>query len=166
MNKRLIVITGDIIDTTPQCFQSLTDIQYEHIMFPERDLHPRDIRLKIREIVDRFNENPNLHIVIYTYHWLVLAELNLLLFAYRAGKKVEENKISTKEIESIIPKKFWINKDEFGAFSWKIGYSMKSLVDTETGMIDANELDDENCESVDSFNTIVDIALGYNIYGK
>lgn len=75
--------------------------------------------------------------VITTHSPYILSSFNNLLEAWQSGHMDEPRSIATR---TVIDEKYWVNPDEFRAYSINDGY-LKSIMDQETHLISDNFLD-------------------------
>jgi len=79
----------------------------------------------------------NAYFVLPTHSPYILSTANNLLFA---AKVAEQDKANEREVDKIISKDSWINRDDFSAYYLENGKAT-SIVNEQTGLIDENELD-------------------------
>lgn len=119
---------------------------------PELNLFPITQRHLVQYLVEKCTYNKN-ELLITTHSPYVLSTLNLLVFAYKTAQKHPERE---SEIEAIVPKKFWINPDDFAAYYVADG-TARSIINEKTGMISENELDGVSDLIGDDFDTLMEI---------
>lgn len=108
---------------------------------PELNLFP-DMQQKFLYILAQkcTNSNQDLQLsnklIITTHSPYILTSLNNLLLAFQTAEKLG----SGEEVNKIIPKKSWINPEEFAAYNLADGYA-SSIFDKETKMITESVLD-------------------------
>ncbi|TAF74841.1 MAG: hypothetical protein EAZ53_07220 [Bacteroidetes bacterium] len=108
---------------------------------PELNLFP-DMQQKFLYILAQkcTNSNQDLQLsnklIITTHSPYILTSLNNLLLAFQTAEKLG----SEEEVSKIIPKKSWINPEEFAAYNLADGYA-SSIFDGETKMIAESLLD-------------------------
>jgi hypothetical protein len=111
-------------------------------------------------MVNQKNDN---QLIITTHSPYILTVFNNLLFAQRV---VDKNSSVEAEVEKIVPKQFWLNPNEFSAYS--LGNSSieeepeycESIFNQQTGAIKQNYLDAVSEMLGGDFNAL------YSIYTK
>jgi hypothetical protein len=88
-----------------------------------------------------------------THSPYILSAANNLLFAAKVGKQSGE---IGEEVNKIISKGSWINKEDFSAYYIENG-TAKSIVDEQTGLIDENELDSISNSLKDEFDALMEL---------
>lgn len=92
-------------------------------------------------------------LILTTHSPYVLTALNNLLFAYKVAQRHPEKEA---EIEKIIPKKCWIDPEDFNAYFVANG-TVEQIFNRETGMISENELDSGSDEILEDFDALMAI---------
>jgi hypothetical protein len=105
---------------------------------PEADIFPQTQYEVVRYLAELRNEEDiEPHFTITTHSPYILSSFNNLLEAWQVGHTDEER---GKAIREIIDEKYWVNPQEFRAYSIKGGY-LDSIMDKETHLISDNFLD-------------------------
>ena len=120
--------------------------------YPEYRLHPTEQKRFI-EHTSAFASNPESKVVITTHSPYILATLNVLMFAYEVAVLNPD----AKELEIVSPEFRLVPKHKT---AYEISKDCKSIIDTETGMIDQNSLDRVSIELGYQFDSL------YNAYTK
>ena len=146
-------------------FMKSKDMGYANYSFvieePETNLFPRaqyDL-LKLLESgrSDDYGKIDKGTMHFYTTHSpFFLSSLNNLLFAFIKGN--EHDKKNLTKIDSIIPKKSWINPEDFSAYQIIDGKT-KSILNTETGLIENNIIDSVSEDIMNDFREIAYLSL-------
>jgi predicted ATP-dependent endonuclease of OLD family len=112
--------------------------KYSHLVNimeePELNLYPASQKSEIEALVKLNNSNPKNRLVITTHSPYVLTTFNNLLYAGMLASQYPN------EIEKIITKDLWIEKGKLSAFEIIDG-KVKSIIDKETGLIQAEMID-------------------------
>jgi hypothetical protein len=87
-----------------------------------------------------------------------LSAANNLLFAAKVGRQSNESAI---EVDKIISKASWIEKEDFSAY-YIIDGNAKSIVNDKTGLIDENELDRISENLAGEFDALMDLYKPVN----
>ncbi|WP_434685338.1 AAA family ATPase [Pseudanabaena minima] len=130
---------------------------------PEAHLFPVAQKSLIELLALMVNQNDDNQLIITTHSPYVLTVFNNLLFAQRV---VDKNPSSEAEVAEMIPKQFWLNPNEFSAYS--LGNSSieeepeycESIFNSQTGAIKQNYLDAVSEMLGGDFNAL------YSIYTK
>ena len=113
---------------------------------PELNLFPKEQF----EIVKFMVENSD-NIVFISHSPYIVSSLNLLLYAYKVGNFSDKTK---KQVDKIIPQKYWINPNEFSAYYFYDGVAKNIL---SNGLIGENSIDDVADEFSDLYDEINEI---------
>ncbi|MBO0930528.1 AAA family ATPase [Fibrella aquatilis] len=108
---------------------------------PELNLYPIAQKDLIYALVSGLDQNiqyREVEWVITTHSPYVLSSYNTLMLAYKVASKSHELR---SEVEKIIPARCWINPADFAAYYVDNG-TVRSIIDSKTGLIMDNELDD------------------------
>lgn len=130
---------------------------------PETHLFPVAQKSLIELLALMVNQNYHNQLIITTHSPYILTVFNNLLFAQRV---VEKNPSVETEVAKIIPKQFWLDPEEFSAYS--LGNSSieeepkycESIFNQQTGAIKQNYLDAVSEMLGGDFNAL------YSIYTK
>lgn len=96
--------------------------------------------------------------VITTHSPYILTAFNTLIEAWRAGNKPGKR----EQVAALIPEQYWINENDFAAYSISDGY-LKPIFEIETegkegsGLIDGNFLDSVSDGLGREFDKLLDI---------
>lgn len=104
---------------------------------------------------EKFNGKKETHIIFSTHSPYVLSVLNCLLKAHLLST---QSKALEKKVEKVIPKKNWLSADNFQAFKIKDGY-IQSIIDEETNLILADEIDEVSDEIGSIFDDLLDLEF-------
>lgn len=119
---------------------------------PELNLYPTTQKDLVYYLANRCTKNEN-ELLMTTHSPYVLSALNNLLFAYQVAQKHPDKE---EEISKIIPKESWLNPAEFAAYYVGEG-TVRSIINTKTGMISENELDTASELIGEEFDNLMDI---------
>lgn len=144
----------------------LTTIEFTHtkhaqsfiIEEPELNLYPTAQQGLLNWLVEKCTKNEN-DLTITTHSPYILSHLNLLLYAYQVAEKHPDRK---EAVAAIVPEASWINPKEFACYQVENGRT-QSLVDTELGLIDNNELDGLSGDAADAFDNLIRLSKGFAI---
>jgi predicted ATP-dependent endonuclease of OLD family len=112
---------------------------------PEAHLFPIAQKQLIELLALMMNQSIDNQLIITTHSPYILTVFNNLLFAKRV---VDKNALVSKDVERVIAKDFWLNLDDFSAYTlgsysddenWKY---CESIMDEETKLIQQNYLDE------------------------
>jgi hypothetical protein len=104
---------------------------------PEASVFPQSQYDFVREIAALSNESGfQPHFTITTHSPYILSGFNDLIEAGRLGAETA----LSKEVNEIIPEKYWVKPGDFKAYSIHDG-KLQSIMDTETGLINGEYLD-------------------------
>ncbi|HWZ02159.1 MAG TPA: AAA family ATPase [Mucilaginibacter sp.] len=95
----------------------------------------------------------NAYVMLPTHSPYLLSAANNLLFAAKVAKQDDETAV---EVNKIISKGSWIEKEEFSAYYIKDGKAT-SIVDNKTGLIYENELDSVSEDLAGEFDALMDL---------
>ncbi|MCR2066121.1 AAA family ATPase [Campylobacter upsaliensis] len=122
---------------------------------PELSLFPNAQKKLIEFLSEKFNGKKETHIIFSTHSPYVLSVLNCLLKAHLLST---QSKALEKKVEKVIPKKNWLSADNFQAFKIKDGY-IQSIIDEETNLILADEIDEVSDEIGSIFDDLLDLEF-------
>jgi predicted ATPase len=130
---------------------------------PEAHLFPVAQKNLVELLALMVNQKNDNQLIITTHSPYILTVFNNLLFAQRV---VDKNSSVEAEVEKIVPKQFWLNPNEFSAYS--LGNSSieeepeycESIFNQQTGAIKQNYLDAVSEMLGGDFNAL------YSIYTK
>jgi predicted ATP-dependent endonuclease of OLD family len=95
----------------------------------------------------------NAYVMLPTHSPYILSAANNLLFASKVAKQDDE---TAAEVNKIISKDSWIEKEEFSAYYIKDGKAT-SILDNKTGLIYENELDRISEDLAGEFDAVMDL---------
>lgn len=119
---------------------------------PELSLFPNAQKRLIEYLVDicfYLNPKKTIQVAFSTHSPYILSTLNCLLLAHQVGNK-------TRVAESIISNRFWLDIKSFNAFKIKNG-EVTSIIDKETNLILADEIDEVSEEIGEMFDKLLDL---------
>lgn len=117
---------------------------------PELNLYPAHQKHLIDDLI-RICHTKNNKIILTTHSPYILSSLNILLYAYKVAFK---NSMLAAAVEEVVPKKCWLNPNEFNAYYVAEG-TVRQIFDEEIGLISENELDIISGELADQFDALV-----------
>jgi hypothetical protein len=109
----------------------------------------------LRYVIERM-KHPKLnhaYVMLPTHSPYILSVANNLLFADKVAK---QNNESAKEVNEIISKDSWIDKEDFSAYYIDNG-SATSILNNQTGLIDENQLDTISEDLAGEFDALMDL---------
>ncbi|MEL7418630.1 MAG: hypothetical protein AAGK10_08640, partial [Cyanobacteria bacterium J06555_3] len=102
-----------------------------------------------------FNERKeSLQFFLTTHSPYILTSFNNLLQAGMLATDADEEKM--QEIEKLVPKSRFLKPEEVAVYSVEGGYC-KSIMDKETGLIDANMIDEVSNDLAVQFDELLDL---------
>ena len=123
---------------------------------PEQNLFPLNQGELMRFLLSKWNNgNNNLAMIITTHSPYLLSFLNNYLYAAELGR---DKKISQDDVRSIINERFWVNLEDFAAYS--LGEEMnggafcKSVISEDSHLIDFNYLDAVSINTSEEFEKL------------
>lgn len=123
----------------------------------ELELHgfPTLQKSLLNYVIDRTKKSSlrDAYVILPTHSPYILSAANNLLFAAKIAKQSDENAI---EVEEIISKESWINKEDFSAYYISAG-TARSIIDEKTGLIHENELDSISEDLAGEFDALMDL---------
>jgi hypothetical protein len=127
---------------------------------PEASVFPQTQYDLVRELTALVNEvkfQP--HFTITTHSPYILTAFNNLI---KAGQTAKARPASASEIdEKIVPKQYWIEPSNFKAYAINgTNGTLKPIMDEETGLIDADYLDDVSSDIAEEFGQLLEIQYG------
>jgi predicted ATP-dependent endonuclease of OLD family len=93
------------------------------------------------------------YVMLPTHSPYILSAANNLLFAAKVAK---QDSGSAAEVDKIIRKESWIDREDFSAY-YIINGTAKSIVSDKTGLIDENELDGISESLAGEFDALMDL---------
>jgi hypothetical protein len=132
---------------------------------PEAHIFPKkqyEIVQYLAEIMNDKSLSPAISITTHSPY--ILTAFNNLIKAADAAKA---NPAKASEIdERIVAKKYWIQREDFKAYALKPSpqapgkYETEPIMDEETGLIDADYLDDVSSDIAEEFGQLLEIQYG------
>lgn len=126
---------------------------------PELNLFPNAQKALVENLVHscfeppKQDKNKSIHIAFSTHSPYMLSSINCLLLAYEIATKNPKLK---DKVESIIPSKFWLDISKFDALKVQNG-EVFSIVDKETNLILAENIDEVSEEIGESFDKLLEL---------
>lgn len=123
---------------------------------PELSLFPNAQKKLVEYLVNLcfyMNIRKTIHIAFSTHSPYMLSSLNCLLLAHEIATK---NPSLKEKVESIIPSKFWLDRDKFDAFKVENG-EVFSIMDKETNLILAESIDEVSEEIGETFDKLLEL---------
>lgn len=126
---------------------------------PELNLFPNAQKALVEHLVyscfepPKQDKNKTIHIAFSTHSPYMLSSLNCLLLAYEIATK---NPSLKEKVESIIPSKFWLDRDKFDAFKVENG-EVFSIISDETHLILAESIDEVSEEIGETFDKLLEL---------
>lgn len=126
---------------------------------PELNLFPNAQKALVEHLVyscfepPKQDKNKTIHIAFSTHSPYMLSSLNCLLLAYEIATKTPSLK---EKVESIIPSKFWLDRDKFDAFKVENG-EVRSIISDETHLILAENIDEVSEEIGETFDKLLEL---------
>lgn len=131
---------------------------------PETHIFPSSQSEIVRYIVSRQDLNTCKKSFLFTTHSpYVLTTMNNLVYAgiIEERFKVHEQTKALEKLEKIYSAEERIHKNDLSAYYFNSGEA-KSIIDSETGMVDAKELDEISVKTNDKFSEMLDLELMEN----
>ena len=126
-----------------------------YIEEPESHVFPSTQKNIVELISTVYNaRKDSLQFFITTHSPYILTAFNNLIQAGILAEDATEEKI--KQISQHVPKTRFLNPDEVAVYSLENGYC-KSIIDQETGLIDANIIDEVSNELAIQFDELLDL---------
>lgn len=122
---------------------------------PELNLYPTAQQGLLNWLVEKCTKGEN-DLTITTHSPYILSHLNLLLYAHQVAGQHPERRA---EVAAIVPEASWIDPKEFACYQVE-GGGVASLVNTELGLIDNNELDGLSGDAADAFDNLIRLSKG------
>ncbi len=138
---------------TQECFFLLEE--------PETHIFPSSQSEIVRYIVSRQDPNTCKKSFLFTTHSpYVLTTMNNLVYAgiLEERFKTHEQTEALEKLEKIYSPEERIRKNDLSAYYFNRGEA-KSIIDSETGMVDAKELDEISVKTNDKFSEMLDLEL-------
>jgi hypothetical protein len=116
----------------------ITSKGWIYVEEPEANVFPKT-QYQLVQLFSWLSSEPDLHFswVVTTHSPYVLSSFNNLLEAWQVGHVDGER---SKAVRNVIDEKYWVNPEEFRAYSIEDGH-LKSIMDEETHLISDNYLD-------------------------
>ena len=117
---------------------------------PEQNLFPKAQKEVIEFLLKEVNEKNSLFLMTHSPY--VLSTLNILMMAHKVGSLSSK---ASKEVEKIIPKSKWLNRDNFSAYYIEDGKAKN--IKGKTGLISENVIDDISDEIDSEFQELLEL---------
>ncbi|NDV25557.1 AAA family ATPase [Desulfovibrio sp. JC010] len=131
------------------------DIFHAFIEEPEAHIFPEAQYLLTRYISEIHN-HAETKITLTTHSPYILTAVNTLIYAGTVGKQSEAKAAKVKEI---IPEDQWLNSEDVAAYMVEADGAVRSIMDEETGLIEADSIDDVSDVIGAEFNKLLDIEF-------
>ena len=126
-----------------------------YIEEPEAHIFPKAQKNIVELIATVYNaRKDSLQFFITTHSPYILTSFNNLIQAGILSIDATEEKI--EQISQLVPKTRFLNSDEVAVYSLENGYC-KSIIDEETGLINANIIDEVSNELAVQFDELLDL---------
>lgn len=132
-------------------FASIYIEEPESHVFPST--HKDYVELIIQLSNTMFKINKILHFTITTHSPYILTSFNNLM---QAGQLAKEGKIDKEKLAKIVPKELWLDPENVGAYLFKDG-GCESIIDSETGLINAEAIDEVSTQTAIQFEKLLDL---------
>ena len=120
---------------------------------PELNLYPTAQQGLLNWLVEKCTQGEN-DLTITTHSPYILSHLNLLLYAYQVA---HDHPDRAEDVAKLVPRASWINPQEFACYQVENG-GVASLVNTDLGLIDNNELDGLSGDAADAFDNLIRLS--------
>ncbi len=121
---------------------------------PEAHLYPESQYAIIRLLALLASANADNQLLITTHSPYVLVSLNNLLTAKRVGNK------HSHKVSEMLPKPYWLDIDDLAAFVFTGEGSASGIVDRETGLVKAEEIDSASAIMNEEYDRMMDLDFG------
>ncbi len=129
--------------------------QHMFIEEPEAHIFPT-AQYNLIRYISGIHTTTDTEITLTTHSPYILTATNTLIYAGTVGKQSEEKAAKVREI---IPEDQWLNAEDVAAYMVEADGSVRSIFDEETGLIDADSIDDVSDVIGSEFNKILDIEF-------
>lgn len=156
------MIMRNVMQNVALSFEKISNTDARISIFieePELNLFPNAQKALVEHLVyscfepPKQDKNKTIHIAFSTHSPYMLSSLNCLLLAYEIATK---NPSLKEKVESIIPSKFWLDRDKFDAFKVENG-EVRSIMDKETNLILAESIDEVSEEIGETFDKLLEL---------
>ncbi|WP_320174709.1 AAA family ATPase [Maridesulfovibrio sp.] len=134
---------------------SEASVQHTYIEEPEAHIFPDAQNLLTRYIAEIHNQTRT-NITLTTHSPYLLTTVNTLIYANTVASQSEEKAAKVMEI---IPESEWLKAEDVAAYMVNEDGTVRSIMDEETGLIDADSIDDVSDVIGSEFNKILDIEF-------
>ncbi|MDR3739203.1 MAG: AAA family ATPase [Terracidiphilus sp.] len=131
---------------------------------PEAHVFPATQQALVRYFTEMTNDRQiRPHFTITTHSPYVLSAFGNLI---KAGDIAKDMPSHTPSVESIIPRKYWIDREEFRAYALKPSqdepskFILVSIFDRDTGELNGDYLDDVSSEIAEEFSKLLELQYG------
>lgn len=126
-----------------------------YIEEPEAHLFPEFQRLVLEQIVHALGKDDSFQNLIMTTHSpYLLSALNNQILASSIGRRTRGTRRA--RVEEIVPKKYWVSTNDVAAYAIG-GGSAISIIDDETGLIDATYIDSVSTSIATIFDELLEL---------
>lgn len=119
---------------------------------PELNLYPTTQKALVEYLIEKCTQGDN-RLIITTHSPYILTALNNCI---QAKNVVNMHPESAEEVEKLVPSKYHLDYEDVMAY-YVGGGTAKPIMDDETQMIDANQLDDVSDELAAVFDKLLDL---------
>lgn len=156
------MIMRNVMQNVALSFEEISNTDARISIFieePELNLFPNAQKALVEHLVyscfepPKQDKNKTIHIAFSTHSPYMLSSLNCLLLAHAIATKTPNLK---EKVESIIPSKFWLDRDKFDAFKVENG-AVHSIMDKETNLILADKIDEVSEEIGETFDKLLEL---------
>lgn len=156
------MIMRNVMQNVALSFEKISNTDARISIFieePELNLFPNAQKALVEHLVyscfepPKKDKNKTIHIAFSTHSPYMLSSLNCLLLAHEIATK---NPNLKEKVESIIPSKFWLDRDKFDAFKVENG-EVRSIISDETHLILAESIDEVSEEIGETFDKLLEL---------
>lgn len=156
------MIMRNVMQNVALSFEKISNTDARISIFieePELNLFPNAQKVLVEHLVyscfepPKQDKNKTIHIAFSTHSPYMLSSLNCLLLAHEIATK---NPSLKEKVESIIPSKFWLDRDKFDAFKVENG-EVRSIISDETHLILAESIDEVSEEIGETFDKLLEL---------
>ncbi|WP_320169161.1 ATP-binding protein [Maridesulfovibrio sp.] len=133
--------------------ESAIPYQDRYIEEPEAHIFPDAQHSLIKYIAKTHNQTKG-QMTITTHSPYILTAVNNLIYAGTVGKQSAEK---AAKVRNIIPENQWLNAEDVAAYMVEADGTVRSIMDKDTGLIDADSIDDVSGKIGTEFDQLLDI---------
>lgn len=126
--------------------------QLIYVEEPEAHLFPEAQSTLLGTMIDVVLGQSHRQLILTTHSPYIMTKLNVLLKAGQISKRKKKN----RELNELVPRSRWLRIEEISALSIQDG-QVKSIIDTEEGLIDAEFLDGISNSLSEQFLLLLDL---------